>query len=113
MARSELQERHAFGYPPYSRLIRLTLRHANPQTLQKASLRLAEVLRRDFGGRIFGPVAPLIDRIRGEYIMQILIKIEVGKSIARGRELLRSSLYSLSSHAEYKSVTISIDVDAQ
>ncbi len=113
MARSELQERHAFGYPPYSRLIRLTLRHANPQTLQQASLRLAEELRRDFGGRIFGPVAPLIDRIRGEYIMQILIKIEVGKSIARGRELLRSSLNSLSSHAEYKSVTISIDVDAQ
>lgn len=113
MARSELQERHTFCYPPYSRLIRLTLRHANPQTLQKASLRLAEELRRDFGGRIFGPVAPLIDRIRGEYIMQILIKIEVGKSIARGRELLRSSLNRLSSHTEYKSVTVAIDVDAQ
>ncbi len=113
MADNELQERHAFNYPPYSRLIRLTLRHKSRQTVQKASIHLAEELRRSFGGRIFGPVAPLIDRIRGEYIMQLLIKIEIGKSIARGRELLRSALDPLSLHPEYKLITVSIDVDAQ
>ena len=113
MARCELQERHSFGYPPYSRLIQLTLRHEQSQLLQQASLLLADTLRHNFGGRVFGPVAPLIDRGRGSYIMHIMLKIESGKSLARARELLRASISALSSKGEYKSVNISIDVDAQ
>ena len=113
MARKELQERLSFGYPPYARLIQLTLRHEQSQLLQRAALQLADNLRSSFGGRVFGPVAPLIDRVRGAYIMQIMLKIESGKSLARARELLRASIATLCSNDEYKSVNISIDVDAQ
>lgn len=113
MARCELQERHAFGYPPYSRLIRLTLRHENVQLLRGAATELVEKLRKSFGSRIFGPVAPPIDRIRGLHILQIMIKIELGRSMARARQFLQNDINNIVSQKEYKTVNIAIDVDAQ
>ena len=113
MARSELAERHAFGYPPYSRLIRLTLRHDDLTILRQCAVRLTDGLRRRFGGRVTGPITPPIDRIRGLYIVQILLKIENGRSMARARELLRQELDAVSKEQIYKQVSIAIDVDIQ
>ena len=113
MACSELAERHAFGYPPYSRLIRLTLRHDDLTILRQCAVRLTDGLRRRFGGRVTGPITPPIDRIRGLYIVQILLKIENGRSMARARELLRQELDAVSKERIYKQVSIAIDVDIQ
>lgn len=113
MARSELAERYTFGYPPYSRLVRLTLRHSDVQSLRQCAVRLAEGLRRRFGGRVIGPMTPPIDRIRGKWIIQLLLKIESGRSMARARELLRKELDEVGQVKEYKPISIAIDVDAQ
>ena len=113
MALSELSERHTFCYPPYSRLLRIVLRDEEPQLLRQCAALLAERLREKFGRRVVGPVAPPIDRIRGQYIIHLMIKIENGRSIARARELLREALSGISGEVKFKSVTLSIDVDAQ
>lgn len=113
MARCEMEERHAFGYPPYARLVRLTLRHEDINSLRKSSSAMAEALRQGFGGRVLGPVTPAVDRIRGEYIVQILIKIENGRSMARAREIMRNALSPFYNDKLYKNLKISIDVDAQ
>lgn len=113
MARSELADRHAFSYPPYSRLLQLTLREANPTLLRQGALALADALREKFGRRVAGPVAPPIDKIRGEYIVRIMLKIENGRSLARARELLREALAQFGAEKEFKTINIAIDVDAQ
>jgi primosomal protein N' (replication factor Y) len=113
MARSELAERHTFCYPPYSRLIRLTLRHNDVTILRQCAVRLTDGLRRRFGGRVTGPITPPIDRIRGLYIVQILLKIENGRSMARARDLLRQELDAVGKEQFYKQVSIAIDVDIQ
>ena len=113
MARSELTERHAFSYPPYSRLVEFTLREEDRATLQRGAGVLAEWLREKFGGRLYGPVIPPVDRVRGLYMMRLLLKIESGRSMARARELIREVLERFKGVAEYKSVNISIDVDVQ
>lgn len=113
MARSELAERHAFGYPPYSRIVKLTLRDREPQRLRQCAVKLAEGLRRRFGGRVIGPVTPPIDRIRGLWIVNIILKIEVGRSMKSARELLRKELSAIGQEPQYKQVSIAIDVDAQ
>lgn len=113
MAGSELAERHTFCYPPYSRLLRIVMRGEEPQPLRRCAARLAEVLREKFGRRVVGPVAPPIDRIRGQYIIHLMIKIENGRSIARARELLREALNGVTHDAEYKTINIAVDVDAQ
>jgi len=113
MARSELQERHAFSYPPYSHLFMFTLRHENLSLLRRGAMWFADSLRAKFGGRVFGPVAPSVDRIRGVYIQRLMLKIENGRSLARARELLREVLRDAAAHEEYKPITITTDVDAQ
>ncbi|MBQ3148089.1 MAG: primosomal protein N' [Alistipes sp.] len=113
MARSELHERHTFCYPPYSRLLRIVLRDEDLQLLRRCATQLSERLREKFGRRVVGPVSPPIDRLRGEYIIHLMIKIENGRSMARARELLGEAMRGISSRSEYKTVKILIDVDAQ
>ena len=113
MARVELADRHAFCYPPYSHIIQLTLRERDQQTLRRAAAHLAERLRIRFGARVAGPVAPPIDRIRGEYILRLMLKVENGRSLKRARELLLEELHEAEKSADFKRVIISIDVDPQ
>jgi primosomal protein N' (replication factor Y) len=113
MARCELADRHAFSYPPYSRLFQLTMRCEDLTLLRQGALFLADAMRAKFGRRVAGPVAPPIDKIRGQYIIRIMLKIENGRSMARARELLREALAQFGAEKEFKSINIAIDVDAQ
>ena len=112
MARTELGEREAFGYPPYSHLIRLLLRHEEYELLRYASHTLAEAMRRKFGARVMGPVAAAHEMLRGEYRSEIILKIEAGGSLSRARKLLKEAIASVESDTRYKSVKINVDVDA-
>ena len=113
MARSELADRHAFSYPPYSRLFQLTMRCEDMTILRQGALFLADAMRIKFGRRVAGPVSPPIDKIRGQYIVRIMLKIENGRSMARARELLREALAQFSAEKEFKNINIAVDVDAQ
>lgn len=113
MARSELTERHTFSYPPYSRLVRLTLRDRDIARLREGALWLAAALRERFGRRVFGPVAPPVDRVRGVFIIQIMLKIESGRPVSRARELLRGCLKDMSAEERLRQINIAVDVDVQ
>ncbi len=113
MARQQLSERESFFYPPYARLTRLTLRHKDLDLLRRAVCELASRLRARFGRRVLGPMTPPVDRIRGEFLVELLLKVEHGASSARARELLRGEIDALLSKAEFKSVTLVADVDPQ
>ncbi len=110
-AASQLKERQMFNYPPFSRLIRLTLRHADSTTLANAANMLGQGLRQKFGDRVLGPVTPLIDRIRGEWIVEIMLKIETTSSFAAARKIVAQQVANLRKSNQHKSVTIICDVD--
>ena len=59
-----------------------------------------------------GPVAASREMLRGEYYAEIALKIESGASMKRARTLLNEVVETLKANREYKTVTISIDVDA-
>ena len=113
MARQQLADRESFFYPPYARLVALTLRHRDPQRVRAAAQELAARLRERFGRRVLGPMAPPVDRVRGEWIAGLLLKIESGKSFARARELLGGELERFREIPEYKSVVVVVNVDPQ
>ncbi|MBR5206628.1 MAG: primosomal protein N' [Alistipes sp.] len=112
MALVELREREAFGYPPYSHLVRLLLRHGDNEQLHKTSDFVAHLMRQKFGTRVLGPVAAAVERFRGEYRSEILLKIESGASMQRARTLLRDVLRITSEDKSHKSVIINVDIDA-
>ena len=112
MARKELEERRAFGYPPYSHLIRIMLRHTEYELLRHAAHHIATLMRKKFGARVMGPVSSALEMLRGEHRAEILIKIEAGASMQRARKMIREAISESEQKREYKNVKLLIDVDA-
>ena len=112
MAHNELEERRAFGYPPYSHLIRIMLRHADYELLRHAAHHFATLMRKKFGSRVMGPVSSALEMLRGEHRAEIMIKIESGASMQRARKMMREAMADHSAKEEFKGVKITVDVDA-
>ena len=106
-----LAERKQFGYPPFARIVKIVMRSGDKERLVASSLQLGEQLRGRFGRRVLGPVAPLIDRVRGEYRVELMLKIEVSASYAKARAILGEAVASLRRQPKYRSLTIICDVD--
>ncbi|MBK6902647.1 MAG: primosomal protein N' [Saprospirales bacterium] len=74
--RREIEERQEFQYPPFFRLIKITLKHQNPETVNRAALHLGHWLKDRLEKRVIGPAMPYVSRVRGQYLLDILIKLE-------------------------------------
>jgi primosomal protein N' len=59
-----------------------------------------------------GPVSAALEMLRGEHRSEIIVKIESGASMQRARTLLHEAVAAIESNPKYKTVKISIDVDA-
>ena len=106
----EIQSRKEFLYPPFSRLVNLTLKHKDNDTVKEASNKLAESLRVDFKDHIVGPAAPVIGRTRNQYLMEIMIKMPKDGAV-KYKKVIQHHINLLLSEKKYKSITIIADVD--
>lgn len=111
MYRSQMEERSAFGYPPYCRLIYVYLKHHRQDVLDKAATAMAGRLREIFGRRILGPDNPPVARIQTLYIKKIVVKIEVSASMMKVRELLRQVQREIQMDEHFRSLLVYYDVD--
>lgn len=109
---SEIVNRKEFFYPPYSRIVLLTLKHKDKTVVANAADKLAALLRQDLKEYIVGPAAPVINRIRNQYLMEILIKLpkEHGMSMTY-KKVIRNHINLLLGEKSYKSVHVVADVD--
>lgn len=108
---TQCRERQLFKYPPFYRMIQLTLRHRDAEIVSRAGARLAAELRRQFADRVAGPVVPVVSRIQNQYLRIIILKVESGASVARVREILSVVMEYVLTIPEYKSVKISAESD--
>jgi len=108
---SQLAEREKFKYPPFYRLIRLTLKHKNKDLLHLAAKELAEYLTQIFGARILGPETPIISRVQNYYLENILLKIEKQASAQKAKTLLAEAIGNIRQLPAYKSLLVVADVD--
>jgi primosomal protein N' (replication factor Y) len=111
MYTNQLAERKEYIYPPYYRLINICLKHKNQKVVNQAASVLATSLRKVFGIRIFGPQAPVINRIQTFHIVNILLKIEKKSSPAKAKWILNQHANHLKSMDQFKSIQINFDVD--
>jgi primosomal protein N' (replication factor Y) len=111
MLSEQLTERKDFKYPPFYRLIKLTLKHRQPDICTQAANMLANALRTNLGDRVIGPDKPLINRIQNLYLRNILIKFEREASPSRIKEIISTQIVHLLATEGYKSCIILADVD--
>lgn len=109
--RHELEERHRFNYPPFTRVINIYLKHRDELRLIEASARYAETLRNLFGNRVFGPDEPHVARIQSLYIRKIMLKVETQASMRKVKDILRSVYESFMADAALRSMQVYYDVD--
>jgi primosomal protein N' (replication factor Y) (superfamily II helicase) len=107
----QLRERQIFKYPPYYRLVKLTLRHKKLPLVNQASQMLAASLRKALGERVVGPEFPLIGRLYSLHQKCILVKIERDKHFTERRNIMRSAIEGIMIHNEFKGLQIIPDVD--
>src|SRR5690606_33594618 len=74
--KNEIIERENFLYPPFFKMITLTLRDKDAYKIDNGAFYIANELKQIFGNRILGPEYPIIKRINNLYLKQITIKIE-------------------------------------
>ncbi len=113
MYRSEIVERANFGYPPYTRLIKLTVRHEDASVALESARALADILTEQLGKtRVLGPEAPLVDRVRNRFLFDILIKLEREKVNFRAvKSLIQESINEILADKTKKHIQIIADVD--
>ncbi|WP_374756771.1 replication restart helicase PriA [Larkinella humicola] len=108
----EIVERENYNYPPFSRLIKLTVRHAEQSVSQNAAQRLVAQLTEKLGeARVLGPEVPLVERIRNQYLYTILIKLERTISPKAAKVFILEKINELLSDKGLKAVTVVADVD--
>ena len=108
----ELANRKEFLYPPFSRVVMLHLKHKDKNTVDAAAERLATLLRQDLKDYVVGPAAPIISRLRNQYLMEIMIKLpkETGMGM-RYKKVIRNYINLLETEKQFRSVHVIPDVD--
>lgn len=107
----ELEERRRYGYPPFTRVINIYLKHRDEDLLIRAAAGYAETLRHLFGNRILGPDEPHIARIQSLYIRKIMLKVEIQASMSKVKAILRSVYEAQMADKSLSSLVVYYDVD--
>lgn len=108
---NEIIERRNFFYPPFYKIIRITLKSKNENELNVSAQELASSLQKVFKERVLGPEFPLIKRINNLFLKQINLKIEREASSTKVKERLQEMIDLFYSIPSNKSIRIVIDID--
>ncbi|WP_293872015.1 primosomal protein N' [Flavobacterium sp.] len=111
MFKEQLQERKMYFYPPFYRLIKLTLKHRDFEKLKEGSLWLHKVLQQNLSTPVLGPEEPAISRIRNEYIRTLMVKIQGDKGLLNTKKTIQKVLNSFELVSQYRSIKVTVNVD--
>ncbi len=110
-----LAERKLFGYPPYTRLIHITLKDSNEKRLDYLSKELRNALLAAFADAdtppaVIGPYAPAVDRIAGESIRQLRVMLARNKALTALKRTLAQAVSTFGKERKY-AAHLAVDVD--
>jgi len=111
MYKEQLYDRQIYKYPPYFRIIKLTLKQRDFDKLKEGSMWLYQVMSQNLNMPVLGPEEPAISRIRNEYIRTIIIKIPQNTSIVNTKKIIQKMLNSFEAVAQYRAIKVTANVD--
>lgn len=108
---SQILERQQFHYPPFYRLIRISVRHKKIEKATSAAVRLQKQISGLPGIIILGPEEPYYGRVKTFFIRDILIKVPRTAAHANTRTSIRRIVYDFMLQKENQGVRIDTDAD--
>lgn len=106
---NQLLERKQYHYPPYSRLIQLSVVAKDVNLVNNMSEELAKRLKGTFGKDLLGPQFPLVSKIKNNYYKRIILKIDKSLGPQNVRHILNTEINNL--HQNYRDETFKVQVD--
>ena len=112
MFKEQLQDRWQYHYPPYFRLIKITLKHKDHQKVDAGINWLSKALQNTFRENVLGPSEPHVSRIRNQYIKNVMIKVPPKQSLGKTKSALHKIKNTFQAVADFRPIRFIIDVDA-
>ncbi len=111
MYKEQLDDRYNYKYPPFYRLIKITIKHRDYNKVNLAADWLTKALVQLFKNNVLGPEFPPVSRIRNQYHKNILIKIPQGQHLGKTKEAIKRVEASFNAIGDFKSVRLIMNVD--
>jgi primosomal protein N' (replication factor Y) len=111
MYREQLYDRQIYKYPPYFKIVKITLKHRDFDKLKEGATWLYQVISQNLILPVLGPEEPAINRIRNEYIRTIIIKIPISSSIGSTKKVVQKMLNSFDSVSQFRAIKVGVNVD--
>ena len=102
-----LTERKDFGFPPYTRIVEITVKDMFEDRAERMSAKLADTLQQSFTCVLYRPV---IDKIADQHIRKIRVSFQKDKALTSNKKALKNALISFEKERKYDG-HITIDVD--
>ncbi len=114
MYNEEIEKRRQFHYPPFSRVINLHFKHKERSVVFDAAHHFAKTMDLLYRNYIVGPAEPVINRVRGMFLMEMLLKLPRDTQlIAKCKDDILKECANLHQHKQFKKVIVLPDVDPQ
>ncbi len=108
---SQINEREQFHYPPFTRVIELSIVSKDIVVVNDIAQQLANQLKPLFGGMMLGPEFPLVAKIKDQYHKRILLKINREYSPTQVRNLLKQEIDTLQFNNKKSIYRLQVDAD--
>lgn len=110
--KDEMNERQKFHYPPFVRMIHISVRDQNEKVVHEAAVFIANQLKNRITGDCLGPSIPAVSRLQGKYIREILIKMpRNAQQVLATKSIIEESRQLMYQYAIFNKVRLLIDVD--
>ena len=117
---SLLVERKMFGFPPYSRIVEITIRDKSQKRADLMVSRLAATLKQVFkapagqgllaASPITGPYSPVVDKVNEEYIRCIRVSMRKDRTLASNKAVLNETVSKFEKDQKYSGyITFNVD----
>ncbi len=108
----EIENRRTFFYPPFSRVIQITLKHKEKAQVQEAANIMYKGLSMQYAQYLTGPAEPAINRVRNQYLMELLLKLpKDAQLISSCKKSIKQQEVIIQTNKRYRAVHIIADVD--
>ena len=108
---SQINEREQFHYPPFTRVIELSVVSKDVVVVNDIAQQLANQLKPLFGGMLLGPEFPLVAKIKDQYHKRILLKVNREYSPTQVRNLLKQEIDTLQYNNKSSLYRLQVDAD--
>jgi primosomal protein N' (replication factor Y) len=107
----QTDERRLFNYPPFCRLIVLSIKHPKQDVVREAGNVMKTMLVKIFGKDVAGPEPPPVGRVQNKYILNFRIKLKKDADLNHYKSLINNVFSQLKSERKYAGLVVIADVD--